>query len=165
MLKNYYKTLGVDILASGEDIKKAYRALARKYHPDLNRDKPECEQIFKEINEAYETLGNKEKRTAYDIQLKYYIEEPVRVYSPNPEYETQPIREFNKQKLMQLIIVFCCLFLVAVIVFFVEYNYLSKTNKKKLNIFVLKTFSHFVLAGGTGLEPATNGFGDRRSTN
>ena len=131
MLKNYYKTLGVDILASGEDIKKAYRALARKYHPDLNRDEPECEQIFKEINEAYETLRNKDKRAAYDIQLKYYVANPTKTCSPAPEYAEPMVREY-KTKLMQLIIIFCCVLIVAAIVFFVEYNYLSKSNKNSL---------------------------------
>ncbi len=63
---DYYKILGVDKNASEKDIKKAYRKLARKYHPDLNPNDKEAEKRFKEINEAYEVLGNKENREKYD---------------------------------------------------------------------------------------------------
>lgn len=63
--RDYYKTLGVERGASAEEIKRAYRKLARKYHPDVNRD-PEAEKRFKEINEAHEVLKDPEKRKAYD---------------------------------------------------------------------------------------------------
>lgn len=63
--KDYYKTLGVDRDASEKDIKRAFRRLAAKYHPDVNHE-PGAEQKFKDINEAYEVLGNKEKRAQYD---------------------------------------------------------------------------------------------------
>ena len=64
--KDYYDTLGVKKDASQEDIKKAYRKLARKYHPDLNPGDKSAEHKFKEINEAYEVLGDPKKRTEYD---------------------------------------------------------------------------------------------------
>ena len=64
--KDYYKTLGVDKKASESEIKSAYRKLARKYHPDVNPNDPSAEERFKEINEAYEVLSDKEKRTKYD---------------------------------------------------------------------------------------------------
>lgn len=64
--KDYYKLLGVDRDASDEEIKKTYRKLALKYHPDKNPDDPEAEARFKEINEAYEVLGDKQKRAKYD---------------------------------------------------------------------------------------------------
>lgn len=64
--KDYYKILDVDKTASEKDIKKSYRKLARQYHPDVNPGKPEAEAKFKEINEAYEVLSNKEKRQKYD---------------------------------------------------------------------------------------------------
>jgi curved DNA-binding protein len=64
--KDYYKILGVPKTASDKDIKKAYRKLARKYHPDLNPNNKEAEKSFKEINEANEVLSDAEKRKKYD---------------------------------------------------------------------------------------------------
>ncbi len=64
--KDFYKTLGVDKNASDEEVKKAYRKLAMKWHPDQNKDNPDAEKKFKEISEAYEILKDKEKRAAYD---------------------------------------------------------------------------------------------------
>lgn len=64
--KDYYKTLGVSKNASQEEIKKAYRKLARQYHPDVNTDDPKAEERFKEVNEAYEVLSDADKRQKYD---------------------------------------------------------------------------------------------------
>ncbi len=64
--KDYYKILGVDRKASVEEIKKAYRKLAMKYHPDRNPNDKAAEEKFKEINEAYQVLGDAEKRSRYD---------------------------------------------------------------------------------------------------
>ncbi len=63
--KDYYETLGVKRDATDAEIKSAYRKLARKYHPDVNKTK-EAEEKFKDINEAYEVLGDKQKRQRYD---------------------------------------------------------------------------------------------------
>ena len=63
---DYYKTLGIDKTATQDDIKKAYRKLARKYHPDMNPNDKTAEQKFKEINEANEVLSNPENRAKYD---------------------------------------------------------------------------------------------------
>ncbi|MBT2557032.1 J domain-containing protein [Hymenobacter sp. ISL-91] len=64
--KDYYKTLGVDKKATQDQIKKAYRKLARQYHPDVNPNNAEAERKFKEANEANEVLGDPEKRQKYD---------------------------------------------------------------------------------------------------
>lgn len=64
--KDYYKVLGVDKNATAEDIKKAYRKLAMKYHPDKNPGNKQAEEKFKEINEANEVLSDAEKRARYD---------------------------------------------------------------------------------------------------
>ncbi len=64
--RDYYEVLGVSRDATAEEIKKAYRRLARKYHPDVNPNNSEAESIFKEINEANEVLGDPEKRATYD---------------------------------------------------------------------------------------------------
>ncbi len=64
--RDYYEVLGVPKDADTAAIKKAYRALARKYHPDVNPDNKEAEEKFKEINEAHEVLSNPEKRAKYD---------------------------------------------------------------------------------------------------
>ncbi len=65
--KDYYKILGVSKSASAEDIKKAFRRLARKYHPDVNPGDKKSEEKFKEINEAYEVLSDADKRRKYDM--------------------------------------------------------------------------------------------------
>ena len=64
--KDYYELLGVARDAGADDIKKAYRQKARKYHPDVNRDDPKAEDKFKEITDAYEVLTDPQKRSAYD---------------------------------------------------------------------------------------------------
>lgn len=65
-MKDYYQILGVSKDASQDEIKKSYRKLAMKWHPDRNPDNPEAKDKFAEINEAYETLGNEDKRREYD---------------------------------------------------------------------------------------------------
>jgi len=64
--KDYYDILGVDKDASQKEIKKAYRKLAKKYHPDMNKDDPDTSDKFKEISEAYEILSDPDKRKRYD---------------------------------------------------------------------------------------------------
>jgi len=64
--RDYYEVLSVSRDASPEEIKKAFRKLARKYHPDVNKEENNAAEKFKEVNEAYEVLSNAEKREAYD---------------------------------------------------------------------------------------------------
>src|SRR5215211_5793193 len=65
-VKDPYQTLGVDRKASDEEIKKAYRKLARQYHPDRNPGDKSAEERFKEVQEAYSILSDTDKRKAYD---------------------------------------------------------------------------------------------------
>ncbi len=64
-MKDYYKILGIDYNASDDEIKKAYRTLAKKYHPDVSTEEDATEK-FKEINEAYQILSDKDKKYIYD---------------------------------------------------------------------------------------------------
>ena len=68
-MKDYYKILNVSINANNDEIKKAFRALAKKYHPDRNPDDKDALTKFQEVNEAYEVLSNEESRKKYDQNL------------------------------------------------------------------------------------------------
>jgi DnaJ-class molecular chaperone len=67
MSDNFYKVLGVDEKASKEEIKKSYRTLQMKYHPDKNNNSQDAINMTQKLNEAYETLGDDEKREEYDM--------------------------------------------------------------------------------------------------
>src|SRR6201997_1491196 len=86
--RDYYETLGVSKAASEDEIKSAFRKLARKYHPDVAKDKKEAEEKFKQINEAYEVLSDPEKRKKYD-QLGANWNQPGG-FQPTPEWGQQP---------------------------------------------------------------------------
>ena len=64
--RDYYEVLGVSRGCSEDELKKAYRTLAKKYHPDMNKNDPKAEEKFKEVNEAFAVLSDKEKRARYD---------------------------------------------------------------------------------------------------
>ena len=69
-VENHYKTLDISETANMDEIKKAYRKLSLKYHPDKNPGKPEVVELFQKISEAYETLGDNEKKNSYDMMRK-----------------------------------------------------------------------------------------------
>ena len=69
-MANYYEILGVARTATDKEIKKAYKALVKKYHPDLNRDNPAAEEKMKEVNEAYSVLSNEVSRIDYNKKLE-----------------------------------------------------------------------------------------------
>jgi curved DNA-binding protein len=82
--RDYYQTLGVAREAPADDVKKAYRKLARKYHPDVSKE-PDAEKRMKEVNEAYEVLSDPEKRAAYDQLGKNY--QPGQDFRPPPGWD------------------------------------------------------------------------------
>jgi curved DNA-binding protein len=81
--KDYYKTLGVERNASADDIKKAYRKLAHKFHPDISKE-ANAKEKFQEVGEAYETLKDAEKRAAYDELGSAY--QPGQDFRPPPDW-------------------------------------------------------------------------------
>jgi len=85
--RDYYETLGVPKTATEDEIRSAFRKLARKYHPDVAKDKKEAEEKFKQINEAYEVLSDPEKRKKYD-QLGANWNQPGG-FQPPPDWGTQ----------------------------------------------------------------------------
>jgi len=72
--RDYYSILGLRLDSSAEEIKKVYRKLAMQYHPDRNGGNPESEERLKEINEAYQILGDEKKRRRYDLQYRQPFE-------------------------------------------------------------------------------------------
>lgn len=130
MIKNYYKTLGVDILSSKDDIKRAYRELAKKYHPDKNPDNPEAEAMFKEIQEAYSILSDDDERAHYDIQLKYVMDPPkTHIYDCPPMQQDTII---IKKKTIKLAAIFVVIAIIASIVLIFEYNYIKHNKRHSL---------------------------------
>ena len=71
--RDYYEVLGINKNASQDEIKKAFRTMAKKYHPDLNANNKDAAEKFKEVNEAYEVLSDQNKKARYD----YFIEKTV----------------------------------------------------------------------------------------
>jgi curved DNA-binding protein CbpA len=93
--KNYYEILEVEKDASEEEIKLAYRRLAKKYHPDLNKTDPEAKEKFIELQEAYDTLSDPQKRKIYD--QAGYNPRNIDLSDLIWRYNSSRIREFLRQ--------------------------------------------------------------------
>ncbi|TDU81299.1 curved DNA-binding protein [Prosthecobacter fusiformis] len=93
--KDYYTILGVNREAGEDDIKKAFRKLARKYHPDVATDKATAEAKFKEINEAYEVLGDPDKRKKYDTMGARWADDEGGFQPPPQSGTGTPEQEFH----------------------------------------------------------------------
>ena len=92
--KDYYKTLGVEKKATQAEIKSAFRKLAKKYHPDMNPGDKKAEKMFKEVNEAYEVLGDENKRKEYDSFGKGFSFMGGQNFDPN-KYGFKGFRGFS----------------------------------------------------------------------
>jgi curved DNA-binding protein CbpA len=138
---NYYEILGINSTATEEEIKAAYKKLAKKYHPDKNAGNLFYEEHFKKINSAYQTLSNKEKRQRYDLKIVYGLRRksnPVqkpggnqeRRYTYRPTAKKPPVT-FEKKKLYKYTTITVggfVLFITATIFFF---NYMNSITAKE----------------------------------
>src|SRR2546426_12295735 len=86
--RDYYEVLGVNRDADEESIKKAYRRLAMKHHPDRNPDNPKAEELFKEAKEAYEVLTDANKRAAYDRYGHAGVDPQAGMAGPGPGFSS-----------------------------------------------------------------------------
>ena len=110
MSKNLYDVLGVAKTASEAEIKSAYRKLARKYHPDLNKDDKSAADKFKEVSNAYDIIGNAEKRKKYDnnelkiISLRtFYNKYTLQYNNLIKKFPYNIISKFKKLKIKNII--------------------------------------------------------------
>lgn len=97
-MKDYYKVLQVERTATQEEIKKSFRKLAKKFHPDVNKNNPKAEEVFKEMNEAYGILSDENKRAEYDNRLFGKEEQKnTRGFQQKTNFEDRPGRRKRTQ--------------------------------------------------------------------
>ena len=96
-MKNYYEILGISHTATQEEIKQAYHKLAKKYHPDINPNNKQAEEQLKEINEAYNTLSDIDKKTDYDNKYNYYFSNNTDSSQSYNQAETDYIRNLKNK--------------------------------------------------------------------
>jgi hypothetical protein len=134
-LKNYYKILNVDILATQSDIKKSYRSLAKQYHPDKNPENPDSEIIFQDIREAYDVLSDPVERTKYDKNFKYFVsgkKSTKKKENPVPTYNSKAIW-IKTGTILSILCILISLLLIS------QYAYLQhKNNSIKPGMTVLE---------------------------
>ncbi|WP_061313058.1 DnaJ domain-containing protein [Clostridium botulinum] len=97
-MKNYYKILGVSESSNKDEIKKAFRNLAKKYHPDKNKDNKDAIEMFQQINEAYEILSNESSREEYDRKLNQNSSNRSKNESKNNSKKSQAKTKENFNK-------------------------------------------------------------------
>lgn len=95
-MKNYYEILGITKDASKDEIKKAFRVMAKKYHPDKNKDNENAIRIFQDASEAYEVLSNEKSREEYDKKLESINEKASR-NKTNKNQKTNANAKTNKK--------------------------------------------------------------------
>lgn len=139
MNKSYYEILEISQTASTEEIKKAYRKLAFKYHPDRNKEK-KTEEIFKIISHAYDVLSNKDKKAKYDIEYKqklYKEQNQFKYYTTKNQYDTQYNTRYNSNKNNDYLPTlskwypFVIILFILIIIDFLSSNKKTNTGNKK----------------------------------
>ncbi len=139
-MKNYYQVLGIQDFAPLDEVKKAYRQLAKTMHPDRNPDRPDRSEAFKKITQAYYTLSNAERKLKYDQRIMGLEEvapphDPRRrgyQYRPGPIYQKEKIQYSMKTKVLGGLSVVAIIILVIVVPFSLNYRASIKFYEKGL---------------------------------
>lgn len=124
-MKNYYKILGVDVLSPPEDIKRAYRKMAKTYHPDRHPDDPDASLKFQEACEAYEILSDPDERFKYDRQLKYVITPAVQCEEPIAQSKSY-------SNIKRAFMIACTMIIILGLLFIIQASYFQNMADKTL---------------------------------
>ncbi|MDH5379590.1 MAG: DnaJ domain-containing protein [Cyclobacteriaceae bacterium] len=117
MFTNYYEILGLSKNCSRGELKKSYRELAKKYHPDLHKGNPVYEEKFKLISEAYNTLSSQEKRQSYDLRYEYFYYTSTNTQNETfkPSYKKRPYYSVKKKKYNPFVLMYGKIFVIFLI--------------------------------------------------